>query len=76
MKGANRHMKLTLVVFAKKFLFKEMEHFGSENGNFGSENGTSSEIWIDSKNIFKFCTMKGANRWIEIMLMAFPKQSC
>ena len=38
------------MTFAKKFLFKEMDHFGSENGNFGSENGTSSQLWICCKD--------------------------
>ena len=25
---------------------------------------------------FKFCTMKGANKYMEIILMTFPEKSC
>ena len=50
MKGTNRYMKVILMTFAKKFLFKEMDHFGSENGNLGYENGTSSQLWICCKD--------------------------
>ena len=40
------------MVFTKKFLFKEIDHFGSKKGNSGLEKSTSSKLWIDSKNFF------------------------
>ena len=43
-------------------------------GHFGPENVTSSQFWIVFKSLFKFCTMKEANRYMKIILMAFPKK--
>ena len=39
-------------------------------GHFVPENGTSSKLWIGSKNFLKFCRMKGANRYMEVLLVA------
>ena len=44
-----------------------MDHFGPENGT--SPNSRSA-LGIS----FKFCTVKEDNRYIEILLMAFPKK--
>ena len=44
-----------------------MDHFGPENGT--SPNSRSA-LGIS----FKFCTLKEDNRYIEILLMAFPKK--
>ena len=42
--------------------------------HFGYKNGT---CLLPLRIFLKFCTMKGAIRYIEIMLMAFPqKKSC
>ena len=65
MKGANRYIKVILMIFTKKPLFKEMDYFGSENGT--SNSGLTLRIFL------RFCTMKGANRYLEIILTVFPK---
>ena len=38
-------------------------------GNFDPENGTSSELFL------KFCTMKGANRYMKILLVVFQEKN-
>ena len=45
-----------------------------EMGHFDPEIGTSLQPWIDSKSFFKFCRMKGANRFKKILLVVFREK--
>ena len=55
-----------IMVCTKKVLFRT-------NGLFEPKNGTSSYLWIGSKNFLKFGRMKGAHRYMEILLVAFQE---
>ena len=55
------------MVFSKKILFKELDHFGFEDGNFGSENAHPHNSGSTLRIFLKFCTVKGADRYMEIM---------
>ena len=57
-------MEIKVMTFPKKFLL-------GGNGLFRIQNGTSSQLWIRCK---EFCTMKGAKRVMEIILMVFLKK--
>ena len=46
-----------------------MDHFEPKNGTL-SNSGSAPNIFL------KICTRKGANGYMEIILMAFPKKSC
>ena len=39
--------------------------------SFGPENDASSELWTAVRIFKKFCTMKGAKRYMKIILMSF-----
>ena len=58
-----------LTGFLKKLSFEQMDHFEPKNGTL-SNSGSAPNIFL------KVCTMKGANGYMEIILMAFPKKSC
>ena len=62
-------MKVIIMVCTKK-------KFSGQMGHFGTENGTSSQFWIGSKNFLNFfCKMKGANRYMKILLVVFRENS-
>ena len=45
-------------------------------GYFGTENGTSSTLdWLYEFHL-KFCRMKGANRFMKILLVDFREKFC
>ena len=48
----------------KKICSGQMDHFWPENG-------TSSWVWLGSKNFLNFLQMKGANRYMKILLVVF-----
>ena len=56
-----------IMVCTKKVSFRT-------NGLFEPKNGTSSYLWIGSKNFLKFGRMKGAHRYMEILLVAFQEK--
>ena len=60
-------MKVIILVCTKKVLFRT-------NALFEPKNGTSSCLWIGSKNFLKFGRMKGAHRYMEILLVAFQEK--
>ena len=45
-----------------------MGHFGSENGTFRNS-GSALRIFL------KFCRMKGANRYMKILLVVFREKN-
>ena len=65
MKRANREMKLILVVFAKKnFVQGKWAILGPKMAH-----PHNSELAL--RIFFKFCTMKGADRYMKILLAVF-----
>ena len=59
-------MKIILMVFLKKLFVKQAHHIGPKND-------ASSELLIRCKDFLKFCTMKGAKRYMK-MILNFPKK--
>ena len=59
-------MKVILMAFTNIILFGEMSHFGSRNST--SHNSVST-----LRICLRFGTVKGANWYMESILMAFPK---
>ena len=63
-------MKEILLVFSKKkFVWGKWAILGAKMAH-SHNSGLARRVFS------KFCTMKGGNRYMEIILMAFPKKSC
>ena len=45
------------------------------NGDFGSENGTSHNSGSNLTDFLKFCRIKGANRYMKILLVVFLEKN-
>ena len=60
--------------FSKKIIFGEK--WTILNPILGSKMAHAHNSGSAVRIFSKFCTMKGANRYIKIILMAFPKKSC
>ena len=43
-------------------------------GHFGPENGTSSKLYQPEEFFSKFCRVKGANRYIKVLLVVFREK--
>ena len=44
-------------------------------GHFGSENGTFCNSGLAVRFLKKFCRMRGANRYMEILLVVFQEKN-
>ena len=44
-------------------------------GRFGLENGTSHNSGLALRIFLKFCRMKGANRYMKILLVVFREKN-
>ena len=61
-------MKVIIMVCTKK-------NFSGQMGHFGSENGTSDNSGSALRILLKFCRMKGANRYMKILLVVFREKN-
>ena len=67
MKMANRWMKVIIMFVPENICSGEMGHFGPENGT-SHNSGSALRIFL------KYCIIKGANRYMEILLVVFQEK--
>ena len=71
MKGANRWVRVILIIFQKIFCLGQMDHFGP-NGPKMAHPHNSGLVWRIFK---KFCIMKRANRQMKVLIMFCTKKN-
>ena len=67
-------LRIGSLVFFLNLAWCQGHDFEGQMDHFGPKNGTFSQLWICCKDFFKFCTVKRANRQMEVIIMVCTKK--